>query len=46
MDILQEGKIRGFIEGKCYKNIGKVLPKSGEKVGKEMKLVRKFVSLL
>ena len=44
-DILQEGKIRGFREGKLYKDRGKVMPKLGEKVGKEMRLVGKFVSL-
>ena len=45
LGILQEGKIRGFREGKLYKNRGKVLPKSGEKVGKETKLVGKFMYL-
>ena len=45
LDILQEGKIRGFREGKLCKNRGKVLPKLGEKVGKETKLVGKFVTI-
>jgi len=46
LDILQKGKERDFGEGKRYRNRGKVLPKSGEKIGEEMRLIKKFVSLL
>jgi len=46
LDVLQKGKEKGFREGKGYKNRGKVMPKSGEKIGRETRLVEKLLSLL